>query len=62
MEEFEQLKAIIASAEKDVEKVDRGNKAAGTRVRKTMQDVKRQCQVVREAIMQLRGDSDDSAL
>ena len=54
MKEFEDLKAIIVEAEKDVEKVDRGNKAAGTRVRKAMQQLKRQAQVIRDAVMKMR--------
>ena len=40
MEEYENLKQIIESAADDVQKAQGGNKAAGTRVRKTMQDIK----------------------
>jgi outer membrane murein-binding lipoprotein Lpp len=54
MKEFDDLKAIIAEVEKDIEKVDRSNKAAGTRVRKAMQQLKRQAQVVRESVMKMR--------
>lgn len=47
MKEFDELKAIVASAEEDIAKVDNGNKAAGIRARKLMQDVKDKAQAVR---------------
>ena len=37
---FEDIKKTIAEAEADVVKFDNGNNAAGTRVRKAMQDLK----------------------
>ena len=41
MENFNDLKAMIASMEEDVVKFyEKGNKAAGVRVRKALQDVK----------------------
>ena len=54
MEDFERLKQMVAAAQEDVDKCDAGNKAAGTRVRKHMQEIKKACQIVREKIMQLR--------
>ena len=39
MEVYERLVKLVESAREDVEKAKGGNKAAGTRVRKTMQDV-----------------------
>ena len=48
MEEFENLKRLIAEAEEDIKKAQGGNKAAGTRARKTMQDIKNAAQAVRE--------------
>ena len=51
MEAFEKLKKIIAEAEADVLKFDGGNKAAGTRVRKSMQDVKSAAQEIREKVL-----------
>ena len=40
MEAYERLKKIVEAASEDVAKADGGNKAAGTRVRKSMQEVK----------------------
>ena len=54
MDAFEKLKALIVAAEEDVAKVAGGNKAAGTRVRKQMQDIKKACQEVRQAVLELR--------
>jgi len=54
MLEFDRLKEIVASAEADVIKVERGNKAAGTRVRKIMQDVKAAAQAVRVTCLELK--------
>mgnify|MGYP001564016471 CR=1 FL=1 len=48
MKEFDELKAILDAAVEDVAKFDeKGNAAAGTRVRKAMQEVKKQAQAVR---------------
>ena len=54
MEAFDKLKALVAAAEEDILKVAGGNKAAGTRVRKQMQDIKKACQDVRQAVLELR--------
>lgn len=58
MEAFEQLKRLIVEAEEDLKKAEGGNKAAGTRVRKLMQDIKNQAQQIREKILELRGEAD----
>lgn len=51
MKKFEEIKAIIASVETDVEKFyNSGNSAAGTRVRKAMQDLKNAAQDVRTEV------------
>lgn len=55
MEEFENLKRLITEAEDDIKKAEGGNKAAGTRARKTMQDIKNAAQSVREKILTMRG-------
>ncbi len=55
MEEFETLKRLITEAEDDIKKAEGGNKAAGTRARKTMQDIKNAAQSVREKILTMRG-------
>ena len=48
MEKYEQLKQIVQNASDDFAKFyDKGNKAAGTRVRKAMQDLKKKAQDIR---------------
>lgn len=60
MDSFDQLMAIVEAAQKDVEKADKGNKAAGTRVRKAMQDIKKQAQAVRQDVLSMRECSEDA--
>ncbi|MHC4976343.1 MAG: histone H1 [Planctomycetota bacterium] len=55
MQAYEQLKQIIADVEEDIRKAEGGNKAAGTRVRKSMQDVKNVAQEIRKQVLELRG-------
>ncbi|RKR80073.1 hypothetical protein BDD43_0166 [Mucilaginibacter gracilis] len=51
MKKFQELKAIIANAESDAVKFyEKGNKAAGRRLRAAMQQVKRTAQNVRIAV------------
>ena len=54
LETYEQLKNMIASVEDDIRKAAGGNKAAGTRVRKQMQDVKNIAQELRKKILENR--------
>ena len=54
MQAYENLKALVAEIEADVNKAEGGNKAAGTRVRKQMQKIKQACQAVRNAILEIR--------
>ncbi len=54
MQEYETLKRLVAEAEEDVNKAIGGNKAAGTRVRKKMQEVKAAAQEVRKKILEGR--------
>ena len=54
MEAYENLKALIAEVENDVNKAQGGNKAAGTRVRKQMQAIKKAAQEVRNCVLELR--------
>lgn len=54
MQEYEELKVLIAEIEADINKAEGGNKAAGTRVRKQMQQVKQGCQNVRNRILEIR--------
>ncbi len=54
MQEYEELKQLVESAAEDVAKAEGGNKAAGTRVRKLMQDIKNAAQEVRKKILEVR--------
>ena len=54
MQSYEELKTLIAEIEADVDKAEGGNKAAGTRVRKQMQQIKQAAQAVRSAILEIR--------
>ena len=54
MQEYEDLKAMVAEIEGDINKAQGGNKAAGTRVRKQMQQVKQAAQLVRNKILEIR--------
>ncbi len=60
MLEFDQLKQMVAAAEDDVAKAEGGNKAAGTRVRKSMQDIKNAAQEVRKKVLELRSEDETS--
>jgi len=54
MQEYETLKGLVAAAEDDIIKAEGGNKAAGTRVRKSMQEIKQASQNVRTKILEAR--------
>lgn len=54
MEAFDQLKKLIAEVEEDIAKAEGGNKAAGTRVRQVMQDIKNAAQDIRAKILEIR--------
>lgn len=54
MQEYESLKVLVTEIESDVNKAEGGNKAAGTRVRKQMQDIKKAAQTVRNSILEIR--------
>lgn len=58
MPEFDLLKKLVAEAEVDVEKAVGGNKAAGTRVRKKMQEIKAAAQDVRKKILEGREEGE----
>ena len=48
MKKFEELKKLIESLEADADKFyNKGNSAAGTRIRKGMQDIKNIAQAIR---------------
>ena len=54
MQEYEELKRLLDEAESDIKKAEGGNKAAGTRVRKQMQQIKAAAQAVRNKILETR--------
>ena len=54
MQEYEDLKVLVAEIEADINKAEGGNKAAGTRVRKQMQRIKQAEQLVRNSILEIR--------
>ena len=55
MKRFEQLKSMVESLEADFEKFyDKNNNAAGTRVRKGMQDMKNLAQEIRLEVQDLK--------
>ena len=60
MEAYENLKQLVESAAEDIKKACGGNKAAGTRVRKIMQEIKATAQEVRKGILEVRSGSEDN--
>ena len=56
-DEFEQLEKLVAAAKEDYQKAVGGNKAAGTRVRKAMQDIKSQAQSIRKKVLESRAET-----
>ncbi len=57
MEEYQQLKQIVDQVAEDVAKASGGNKQAGTRVRKAMQDIRKMAQNIRVKILDLRNQN-----
>lgn len=55
--EYEKLRQLVSEAEEDVRKADGGNKAAGTRARKAMQEIKAAAQEVRKKLLESRESS-----
>lgn len=54
MEEYQELRRMVEEVADDVDKACGGNKAAGTRVRKIMQDIKNAAQDVRKRVLDMR--------
>ncbi len=55
MKRFEQIRDLIASLEDDFSKFyDKGNQAAGTRVRKGMQELKNLSQEIRVEVQDIK--------
>jgi hypothetical protein len=51
---YENLVKIVNDVREDVEKARAGNKAATSRVRKSMQDVKNAAQEIRKEMLEMR--------
>jgi len=56
MQEYQELKAMVLQVEDDLAKAEGGNRAAGTRVRKAMQDIKNKAQDIRKRILEVRAE------
>ena len=54
IDEYEKLERLVAEGKADYQKAIGGNKAAGTRVRKSMQGIKQQAQAIREHVLESR--------
>lgn len=54
MESYQKLKQLVDEVDEDVYKAIGGNKAAGTRVRKVMQEIKNTAQEVRKQVLDIR--------
>lgn len=59
MSKFSELRDLVASYEKDFIKFyDKGNKSAGTRVRKAMNELKKKSQEIRKEVQALKGSKE----
>ncbi|REL38167.1 histone H1 [Rhodohalobacter sp. SW132] len=55
MSRIEQVRSLISELEPDMEKFyEKGNKAAGTRARKTLQEIKKVSQEIRLEIQEMK--------
>jgi flagellar biosynthesis/type III secretory pathway protein FliH len=60
MERYNQLKALVESFEKDFEKFYvKGNKAAGVRVRKHMQELRQLAQEIRSEVQNMKKSEEE---
>ncbi|MBM2839962.1 MAG: Histone H1-like protein Hc1 [Bacteroidetes bacterium] len=58
MSRLQELKDLIGTFEKDFIKFyDKGNKSAGTRVRKAMNELKRKAQEVRKEVQEIKAQA-----
>lgn len=61
MESYQKLRQLVEEIAEDVYKAQGGNKAAGTRVRKAMQEIKNMAQEVRKQVLDMRDDESGPA-
>ncbi len=57
MESFEKIQEVLNSVQNDVDKFRNGNKSAGTRVRKAMQEIKTLAQQVRTQVQLIKNEN-----
>ena len=59
MSRIEQVRSLISDLEPDMEKFyEKGNKAAGTRARKTLQELKKLAQEIRLEIQEMKNSGE----
>ncbi len=62
MDRLQELKDLLATFEKDFVKFyEKGNKSAGTRVRKHMNELKRKAQEIRKEVQERKAADADAA-
>jgi len=62
MNRYKELQDLLASFEKDFEKFyDKGNKSAGTRLRKAMNELKRKAQDIRKEVQEIKAAPEPAA-
>ena len=62
MSRFTELRDLLDSFEKDFAKFyEKGNKSAGTRVRKHMNELKKKAQEIRKEVQDMKGKSEEGA-
>jgi hypothetical protein len=61
MDLYDTLCRLVREVEEDMKKAVGGNKAAGTRVRKSMQDIKDTAQQIRQRVLEMRGTEEGGA-
>jgi cytochrome c556 len=60
MSRFSEIVELVQSFEKDFIKFyDKGNKSAGTRVRKSMNELKRKAQEIRKEVQEVKAQAKD---
>ena len=57
MENFQKIQEVINTVQDDVDKFKNGNKSAGTRIRKAMQEIKGLAQQIRTQVQIIKNDS-----
>ena len=56
MESYDNLRRLVESVDEDINKAKGDNKAAGTRVRKVMQEIKAAAQEIRAQMLEIRSE------